>query len=97
MLPQREVVGVEYVQSVKFRREADTGRMLADAFLYNDSSKPVRPKFRLMLFNAKARYMGGDTVFYVKDEILPGEKKIETLKLPHGPGGVAFYEVRKID
>jgi hypothetical protein len=97
MLPQRKVVGVEYVQSVKFRREVGAGRVLADVFLFNDSSEPVKPRFRLMLFNAKARYLGGDTVYYVKDEISPGEKKIETLKLPHGPVGVAFYEVRKID
>ncbi len=97
MLPQRKVVGVEYVQSVKFRKEMDAGRMLADVFLFNDSSESVKPRFRLMLFNAKARYLGGDTAYYVKDEISPGEKKIETLKLPHGPVGVAFYEVRKID
>jgi hypothetical protein len=97
VLPQKKVEGVEYVQAVKFRRQVGTGRVLADVSIVNDSSKSVRPKFQIMLFNAHARFLARDTMLFITEELLPGQKKVETLSLPHGPEGVVFYEIRQLD
>lgn len=96
-LPQKRVEGVEYVKSVMFRRQVGTGRVLADASLANESSAPVSPRFEIRLFNAKGKFLCRDTVLYIAEELPPAEKKIETLSLAHGPEGVAFYEVRKLE
>jgi hypothetical protein len=96
-LAQKKVEGVEFVRSVLFRSQVGTGRVLADVALVNNTGVPVTPRFQLMLFNAKGRFMCRDTILYITEELAPGDKKIETMSLPHGPEGVAYYEFRKLD
>lgn len=96
-LPQKKVEGVEFVKTVLFRTQVGTGRVLADILLYNDSAVPVTPRFQLMLFNAKARFLCRDTILYITEELAPGEKKVETMSLPRGPREVAYYEFRKLE
>lgn len=96
-LAQKKVEGVEFVKAVLFRSQVGTGRVLADVALFNDSAVPVTPRFQLMLFNAKGRFLCRDTVLYITEELAPGDKKIETMSLSHGPTGVAYYEFRKLD
>ncbi|HOE26631.1 MAG TPA: hypothetical protein PK696_02920 [bacterium] len=96
-LLQKKVEGVEYVKAVLFRTQAGTGRILADVALHNDSAVPVTPRFQLMLFNAKGRFLCRDTILYITEDLAPGEKKIETMSLPRAPRDVAFYEIRQLD
>ncbi len=96
-LLQKKVEGVEYVKAVLFRTQVGTGRVLADVALHNDSAVPVTPRFQLMLFNAKAKFLCRDTILYITEDLAPGEKKIETMSLPRGPRDVAFYEIRQLD
>ena len=58
---------------------------------------PVTPRFQLMLFNAKGRFLCRDTILYITEDLAPGEKKIETMSLPRAPRDVAFYEIRQLD
>lgn len=96
-LPQKKVEGVEYVKAVLFRSQVGTGRILADVALMNDTGVPVTPRFQLMLFNAKGRFLCRDTVLYITEELASGDKKIETMSLSHGPAGVQYYEFRRLD
>lgn len=96
-LPQKKVEGVEFVKAVLFRSQLGAGRILADVALVNDTGLPVTPRFQLMLFNAKGKFICRDTVLYITEELAPGDKKIETMSLPHSPVGVQYYEFRKLD
>ncbi len=96
-LPQKKVEGVEFVKAVLFRTQMGTGKVLADVALLNDTGIPVTPRFQLMLFNAKGKFLCRDTVLYITEELAPGDKKMETMSLAHGPAGVAYYEFRKLD
>lgn len=96
-LAQPEVEGVEYVREVTFRRQVGTGRVLADVIMMNDSGAPVTPRFQIMLFNSKTRFLCRDTMLSIKEELPPGEKKTVTLSFPHGPESIAFYEVRRLE
>jgi hypothetical protein len=96
-LPQKKVEGVEFVKNVLFRSQVGTGRVLADVALMNDTGVPVTPRFQLILFNAKGKFLCRDTVLYITEELAPGDKKVETMSLAHGPTGVAYYEFRKLD
>jgi hypothetical protein len=96
-LLQKKVEGVEYVKAVLFRLQVGAARILADVTLYNDTGVPVTPRFQIILFNQKGRYIGRDTVLYITDELVAGEKKTETLSFSANPAGVAYFEVRKLD
>ncbi|MDD5556924.1 MAG: hypothetical protein PHN82_06715 [bacterium] len=96
-LPQRKVEGVEYVKTVFFRQQIGTRRVLADISMHNDSGVPVSPRFQVMLFSQKGRFVSRDTVLYITDEIIPGEKRNETLSFPVSPERVGFFEVRRLD
>ncbi len=96
-ISQKKVEEIEYVDAVKFRRQVGSGRVLADVLLFNDSSKPVTPRFQIMLFNEKGKFITRDTVLYITEDLPPGDKKSETMSFRRGHKGVGYFEVRKLD
>jgi hypothetical protein len=96
-LPQQKHEGIEYVKAVKFQSRKGAGGVMAEVVLFNDSPRPVRPRFQVMLYNNKADYLCRDTMLYITEELPPGDTKVETLSLPHGPGGAAFFEIRDLE
>ena len=97
-IPQKKVEGVEYISAVKFRRQVGTGRVLADVLLYNDSSTAVTPRFQILLFDEKGKFIDRDTVLYITEDLEPGEKKTETMSFRRGRRkGIRYFEVRQLD